>query len=61
MAKYPFIIAEIGLNHNGNFNLAKSIIEAAKAGVVQLNFKILKLRTLLRIKKLLMNINIKVN
>ncbi|MAV65092.1 MAG: N-acetylneuraminate synthase [Candidatus Marinimicrobia bacterium] len=40
MDKYPFIIAEIGLNHNGNFNIAKkSVLEAAKAGVSAVKFQ----------------------
>jgi N,N'-diacetyllegionaminate synthase len=29
-AKYPFLIAEIGINHNGDINLAKEMIIAAK-------------------------------
>ena len=36
----PYIIAEIGLNHNGKFSLAKkSIIKAAKAGVDAVKFQ----------------------
>ena len=27
---YPYIIAEIGSNHNGNFELCKKMIDAAK-------------------------------
>ena len=29
-AKYPFLIAEIGINHNGDISLAKDMIIAAK-------------------------------
>ena len=36
----PFIIAEAGLNHNGDIFIAKKLIdEAKKLGVMQLNFK----------------------
>jgi N,N'-diacetyllegionaminate synthase len=28
--KYPYLIAEIGINHNGNLNLAKKMIKSAK-------------------------------
>ena len=36
----PFIIAEIGNNHEGSFNLAKKlIIEAAKTGVDAVKFQ----------------------
>ena len=28
----PYIIAEIGVNHSGSMNLAKKLIELAKAG-----------------------------
>ena len=28
--KKPFLIAEIGINHNGNINLAKKMIEESK-------------------------------
>ncbi len=53
MAKYPFIIAEIGLNHNGNFNLAKkSIIEAAKAGVSAVKFQNFKTEDFIKDKKI---------
>ena len=30
MNKYPYIIAEIGANHNGNMDLAKKLIKSAK-------------------------------
>lgn len=29
LMKRPYIIVEIGVNHNGNFDLAKKIIKAA--------------------------------
>ena len=28
--KKPFLIAEIGINHNGSLNLAKKLIDLAK-------------------------------
>ena len=28
--KYPFFIAEIGINHNGDISLAKKLIEKSK-------------------------------
>ena len=28
--KYPYIIAEIGANHNGDMDIAKKLIKAAK-------------------------------
>ena len=35
-----YIIAEIGINHNGDINLAKKLIDLAKKlGVMLLNFK----------------------
>ena len=38
--KNPYIIAEIGLNHNGKFSIAKeSIIKAAKCGVDAVKFQ----------------------
>ena len=38
--KLPYIIAEIGVNHNGNLNLAiKSIIAAAKSGANAVKFQ----------------------
>ena len=38
--KTPYIIAEIGLNHNGKFSIAKeSIIKAAKCGVDAVKFQ----------------------
>ena len=36
----PFIIAEIGINHNGDIDLAKKLIDASKEPVaMQLNFQ----------------------
>ena len=36
----PFIIAEAGINHNGDINLAKKmILEAKKAGVDAVKFQ----------------------
>ena len=41
----PFIIAEIGLNHNGRLDIAqKCITQAAKAGVDAVKFQNLKQR-----------------
>ena len=38
-----FIIAEAGVNHNGDFSLAKKLIdEAAKTGVDAIKFQIFK-------------------
>ena len=40
--KLPYIIAEIGVNHNGNLNLAiKSIKAAAKSGANAVKFQTL--------------------
>ena len=40
MIKKPFIIAEIGLNHNGSFELAKKSVEAAaEVGVSAVKFQ----------------------
>ena len=40
MKKKTIIIAEAGVNHNGNFNLAKKmIIEASKIGVDFIKFQ----------------------
>ena len=37
---YPYIIAEIGANHNGDMNLAKKIIDSAKdCGVDAVKFQ----------------------
>ena len=48
----PYVIAEIGANHNGEIALAIKLIEAAKeAGAVALNFKV-GLRILFSRKKL---------
>ena len=45
--KKPFIIAEIGINHEGNFNIAKKLIfEAKKAGADGVKFQIFKPFTL---------------
>ena len=31
--EFPFVIAEIGINHNGNIEIAKKmVLEAAKSG-----------------------------
>lgn len=39
--KKTFIIAEAGVNHNGNFNLAKKLIKLAKkAGADAVKFQI---------------------
>ena len=38
--KKPFLIAEIGINHNGNLDIAKQLIDiAVKINLMQLNFK----------------------
>ena len=39
--KKPFLIAEIGINHNGSIKLAKKMIDLAKKalGSMRLNFK----------------------
>ena len=40
-----YIIAEIGVNHNNNMSLAKQLIKIAKKiELMQLSFKLLKLR-----------------
>lgn len=42
-----FIIAEVGINHNGDINIAKQMIdEAKKLELIVLNFKLLKLKSL---------------
>ncbi len=39
-SKYPYIIAEIGINHNGKINLAKKmILEAKKCGANCVKFQ----------------------
>ncbi len=44
--KKTLIIAEAGVNHNGDLNLAKKLIEiAADSGLILLNFKVLKPKT----------------
>ena len=30
MNKFPFFIAEIGINHNGDINICKELIDVAK-------------------------------
>ena len=53
MIKYPYIIAEIGLNHNGSFNLAKkSIHQAAKSGVSAVKFQNFKTEDFIQDKKI---------
>ena len=38
--KKPYLIAEIGINHNGDINLAKKLIDVAqKINLMQLNLK----------------------
>ena len=38
--KKPFLIAEIGINHNGSIEIAKKLIDVAKKQIsMQLNFK----------------------
>ena len=45
--KKPFIIAEIGINHEGSFNKAKKLIhEAKKAGADAVKFQVFKPFTL---------------
>ena len=45
--KKPFIIAEIGINHEGNIKTAKKLIfEAKKAGADAVKFQIFKPYTL---------------
>ena len=40
MHQKPHIIAEIGINHNGDINIAKKLIDMSKKlDVIQLNFK----------------------
>ena len=40
LMKRPYIIAEIGVNHNGNFDLAKKTIKAAaKSGADAVKFQ----------------------
>ena len=49
MNKNIFLIAEIGINHEGNFNIAKKLIfEAKKAGADGVKFQIFKPFTLRR-------------
>jgi len=53
MFRKPFIIAEIGLNHNGNFDIAKrSVLEAAKAGVSAVKFQNFKTEDFIKDKKI---------
>ena len=54
MSKKIFIVAEIGNNHEGNFQLAKKLIyEAYRCGVDAVKFQVLKLIYLfiIRMKK----------
>ena len=45
--KKPYIIAEIGINHEGSFSSAKKhIIEAKKAGANAVKFQVFKPATL---------------
>ena len=45
----PFIIAEIGNNHNGSLDTAKKLIESAKeSGADAVNFKLKILKNLLQ-------------
>ena len=38
--KHPFLIAEIGINHNGDLNIAKKLIDsAAEAGFNAVKFQ----------------------
>jgi N,N'-diacetyllegionaminate synthase len=42
-SEQPFIVAEAGVNHNGNFDIAKKMIDAAKeAGVDAIKFQTFK-------------------
>ena len=46
MKNKTYIIAEIGVNHNGSFKIAKKLVKWLKIVVqMQLNFKFLKLQT----------------
>ena len=47
-SKNPYVIAEIGLNHNGDINLAKAAIDAVACGVDAVKFQSFKVRNLLR-------------
>ena len=43
----PYIIAEIGINHEGNYSIAKKLIlEANKAGADAVKFQVFKPNTL---------------
>ena len=45
--KKPYIIAEIGINHEGNYLIAKKLIyEAKKAGADAVKFQVFKPGTL---------------
>ena len=45
--KYPYIIAEIGGNHNGNMELAKKMIKVAKeCGADAVKFQLYRKRDL---------------
>ena len=47
LIKKPYIIAEIGINHEGNFSTAKKLIfEAKKAGANAVKFQVFKPETL---------------
>ena len=45
--KFPFVIAEIGNNHEGNFDTAVKLINAAKIADVDA----VKFQTLIKVKK----------
>ena len=48
----PFIIAEAGINHNGDINLAKKmILVAKKAGVDAVKFQIFRTEEFIQDKK----------
>ena len=52
LKKKVFIIAEVGNNHEGNFNIAKKLIRlAAKAGVDAVKFQTYRTENFIRKKR----------
>ena len=52
MLRKPFVIAEVGNNHEGNFEIAKKLIfEASKAKVDAIKFQTFKVENFISLKE----------